>query len=117
MRVAEILRYSLKPSVIVQNFTGEINQKKREAILDFVAELRIITEAYGYSGFLNDILRSKLIVGINDDGIQRLLTGKNTMTFQEDFDIAVGIESVPKFAGHPKKIRDRSTKCMLGHKD
>lgn len=74
--------YNLKPSIIVQRSTFYWrNQNRREFISDFVAELRTITEDCRYAAFLNDILRDKLVVEINDDAIQRrLLTEKDKMT-------------------------------------
>lgn len=46
--------------------------------------------------YLSNILRDKL-VGINDDRIQRrLLANKDTMIFQEAFNIAVDMESTSK---------------------
>lgn len=49
------------------------------------------------ASFLYDMLRDKL-VGINDDNIQRrLLAEKDTMMFQETFNIAVVMELASNF--------------------
>lgn len=67
-----------------------------KSIWNFVVEHRSLNKYCCFSAFLDDMLRDKL-VEINDDRVQRrLLANKDTMTFQEAFNIAVCMESTSK---------------------
>ena len=50
-----------------------------------------------FGTFLDEMLRDKLVVGVNDDNIQRrLLTKRDTVTFNEALNIAVNMDSTSK---------------------
>ena len=50
-----------------------------------------------FGTFLDEMLRDKLVVGVNDDNIQRrLLAEWDTITFNEVLNIAVNMESTSK---------------------
>lgn len=81
------------------------NRQPGESITDYVAELRSMCEDCRFGTFLDEMLRDKLVVGVNDNNIQRrLLAEKDTITFNEAFKIAVNIESASKH------LRDIQTK-------
>ena len=86
--------FSPKPSVIVQRtkfYTR--NRQLGESITDYVAELRSMCEDCRFGTFLDKMLQDKLVVGVNDDNIQRrLLPERDTITFNE----ALNIESAFK---------------------
>lgn len=90
--------FSPKPSVIVQRtkfYTR--NRQLGESITDYVAELRSMCEDCRLGTFLDEMLRDKLVVGVNDDNIQRrLLAEKDTITFNEALNIALNMESASK---------------------
>lgn len=61
------------------------NHQWRESILDFVAEFWNLSKNYHFATLLDNRLRDELVMGINDNRIQRrLLAEKDTMTFQEN---------------------------------
>ena len=84
-----------KPSVIVSRF--KFNSRYRtvgESISNYVVELRKLAGKCEFGTTLNDMLRDRLVCGINDDNIQvKLLAEKGTMTFENAYEIAVAMES------------------------
>ena len=59
-----------RPSLIVERFTFHSrNRKDGESVAAYVAELRKLTEHCGFGDTLNDMLRDRLVCGINDGGI------------------------------------------------
>ena len=123
--------YDPKPSPIVERF--KFNSRVRrpgESISTFISELRSLAEHCEYGSSLDDMLRDRLVCGINDTQIQRRLLAKKDLTFQLAREEALGQkvaalnlqtllktqESVPelKEAVHTKFPR-QSRRCS--HKD
>ena len=71
--------YDPKPSFIVQRFKFYNRVRAPgESIAAFVASLRKIAVHCEYKDILKDMLRDRLVCGVNHDGIQwKLLTEKN----------------------------------------
>ena len=66
--------FSPKPSIIVQRFKFNSRCRQQgEGIAKFVAELRHIAQCCGYDATLEDMLRDRLVCGVNDARIQRRL--------------------------------------------
>ena len=61
----------------------------------FVAELTKLTEYCEYGESLNDMLRDRLVCGINHERTQqlRLLSEGSTLTLEKALDIALSLES------------------------
>ena len=60
----------------------------------FVAELRKLTEYCEYGESLNDMLRDRLVCGINHERTQqRLLSGGSTLPLEKALDIALSLKS------------------------
>ena len=86
-----------KPSAIVQRF--RFNSRTRhagESIAAFVAELRQLAEHCEYGNILNDMLRDRLVCGIDDSRIQRRLLAEPQLTFDKAFEISMASESAEK---------------------
>ena len=67
----------------------------------FVAELRKLTEYCEYGESLNDMLRDRLVCGINHERTQqRLLSGDSTLTLEKALDIALSLESAISQGGY-----------------
>ena len=65
-----------------------------ESVSMFVAELRKLMEYCEYRELLNDMLRDRLVCGINDERTQQCLLSKgSTLTLEKAFDIALSVES------------------------
>ena len=92
--------YSPKPSVIVERFKFHSRYRKAgESIPNYIAELRKLTEDCNFcENCLPDLLRDRLVVGINDETIQKRLLSESTLDFQKAKDIAVGMDSAAKNA-------------------
>lgn len=83
-----------KPSVIVQRFKFHTHSHKSGVtVAAFVAELRQLSEHCEFGAVLEDMLRDRLVCGINDDGIHRRLVGEATLTFRRALEIAQAMET------------------------
>ena len=88
-----------KPSEIVQRFKFNSRfRKEGESVATYVAELRQLTEHCNFGGVLEDMLRDRLVCGINDDRIQRRLLSETTLNFKKAYEMAVGMETAAKNA-------------------
>ncbi|XP_048860098.1 uncharacterized protein K02A2.6-like isoform X1 [Brienomyrus brachyistius] len=83
-----------KPSVIVQRFKFHSHFRKQgQSVANFVAELRQLSEHCDFGAVLDDMLRDRLVCGINNEAIQRRLLGETPpLTFKKAFDISQGME-------------------------
>ena len=71
--------YELAPSPIIQRFKFNTRtRQKGESVAEFVATLRDITQHYEYGTILNEMLRDRLVCGVNHSAIQRKLLGEKT---------------------------------------
>ncbi|CAI5686860.1 unnamed protein product [Oreochromis niloticus] len=92
-----------KPSVIVQRFKFHTHSHKPGvSVAAYVTELRQLSEHCEFGGVLDDMLRDRLVCGINDDGMQRRLLGEPTLDFKKALEIAQAIETA---ANNTKDIR------------
>ena len=63
-----------KPSVIQKRFRfNSLNRKEGESVADFVTELRRLSTDCAFGDTLSDMLRDRLVCGINEEKIQRRL--------------------------------------------
>ena len=66
--------YQPKPSIIVERFNFHSRYRKQgESVATFVAELKRLSEHCGFADTLSDMLRDRLVCGINDKRLQRRL--------------------------------------------
>ena len=88
-----------KPSVIVQRFVLHSRLRKGgESVAAFVAELRRLSEHCGFGDTLPDVLRDRLVCGIDDGRIQRRLLSEPDLALKKAFDIAQAMESAERNA-------------------
>ena len=89
--------YSPKPSIIVQRckFNTQYRQQG-ESIAKFVAELRHIAQFCGYDAALEEMLRDRLVCGVNDPRIQKRLLPETELTLKKAFELAQAIEMAEK---------------------
>ena len=86
-----------KPSMIVQRDTFHTRSRKdHESVATYVAGLRKLTEYCEFGDTLNDMLRDRLVCGINDKRMQRRLLSEPELTYQKAFDLAQAMESAEK---------------------
>lgn len=95
-----------KPSVIVQRFKFHTHSRKQGvSVPAFVAELRALSEHCEFGDVLNDMLRDRLVCGINDDSIQRRLLSEAKLTYKKALEIAQAMETA---ANNSKDIQQAS---------
>ena len=88
-----------KPSAIVQRFKFNTRfRKPGESIASYVAELRNISEHCDFQNTLEEMLRDRLVCGINDEQIQRRLLAESTLDFKKAMKIATSMETAIKNA-------------------
>ena len=75
--------YDLKPSIMVERF--QFNTRERvqgESIAVYVATLRKLGEHCVYGDSLNEMIRDRLVCGVNHDTIQPRLLAEKEFTFE-----------------------------------
>ena len=87
------MKNHLQSRPLVERFTFHSrNRKDGESVAVYVAELRKLTEHCGFGDTLNDMLRDRLVCGINDGGIHRLLSEPD-LTYKKSLDLAQAMEA------------------------
>ena len=85
------------PSEIVERYRFHTRiRHEGEAVSTFVAELHSLARYCKFGASLNDLLRDRIVCGINDENIQRRLLVEKTLTLDSALDIAVGMERARK---------------------
>ena len=101
-----------KPNVIVERFKFHSRgRQETESVSRYVAELRKMSEHCNFGGPLDDMIRDRLVCGVNNDRIQRRLLTEPELTYQKAVDIALAFESTAKHVqdlGVKNSIEDRS---------
>lgn len=91
--------FSPKPSEIVQRYQFDSRSRQpTETVSEYVAELRRLAHDCNYGVSLEQMLRDRLVCGLNDDRIQRRLLSETDLTFDKAFRIAVAAETASKNA-------------------
>ena len=83
------------PNIIAERFAfNSRNRNPSESVSKYVAELKRLSQDCDYGGSLNDMLRDRLVCGINDLSIQRkLLSEGSSLTFDNALKIALSMEA------------------------
>ena len=72
------------------------NQKEGEAMAQYLAELRKLTEHCDFRDNLEEALRDRLVCGIVSIPIQKRLLAEKDLTLQKTMEIAQGMEAAMK---------------------
>ena len=67
-----------------------------ESTTQFVAELRALAQYCNFGASFTDLLRDRIICGINDDHVQRRLLLEKALTFEKALELAVSLETAKK---------------------
>lgn len=82
------------PSEIVQRYKFNSRfRREGESVATFVSELRSLAEFCNFGATLDNMLRDRLVCGINADHIQRRLLSEEKLTFKKAMDTAVALET------------------------
>ena len=91
--------FNPKPSVIVQRLKFHTRTRlPGESVAAFMAQLRQLSEFCEFGDKLNEMLRDRLVCGINDSRIQRRLLSEPELTPKKGFELAQALETVDKDA-------------------
>ena len=89
--------FTPKPSEIVERFKFHSrNRNEGEGVAAYIAELRKLTEHCNFGETLPEMLRDRLVCGINDKKIQRRLLAERELTLKKAEEIALGEELAAK---------------------
>ncbi|KAL6471846.1 hypothetical protein MHYP_G00204960 [Metynnis hypsauchen] len=96
--IAELKKhFNPTPSEIVQRFKFNSRiRKSGESIAEFVAELRKLALHCDYKDALSEMLRDRLVCGVNDDRMQWRLLSETKLTFDKALELCQAIESASK---------------------
>ncbi|KAL6461145.1 hypothetical protein MHYP_G00311110 [Metynnis hypsauchen] len=99
IELVELLKahYNPKPSEIVQRFKfNSRNRKPKESVSEYVAVLRELAQHCNYGDKLTEMLRDRLVCGIEDDRMQRRLLAEPELTYDKALKLAQAIETASK---------------------
>ena len=111
--------FSPTPSPIVCRFKFHSRcRQPGESVAVFVSQLRSLSENCGFGDTLEDMLRDRVVCGIQDDGIQRRLLAESDLKFAKAVELAQSMETAarnvkelqgpPPATGTPKASRGTS---------
>ena len=89
--------YDPAPSMIVQRY--QFNSRTRahdESIASYVASLRQLAEYCNYKDTLPDMLRDRIVCGVNHQGMQRRLLAEKDLTYEKAIELAKSMEAAEK---------------------
>lgn len=89
--------FSPKPSEVVcrYKFYTRIRQPG-ESVAAFVSELRKLAENCNFNTYLTDMLRDRLVCGVADERIQRLLLMEKDLTLDKAYKVCIAEEAASK---------------------
>ena len=106
--------FSPKPSEIVERFKFHSrNRKDGEGVATYVAGLRKLTEHCNFG----EMIRDRLVCGINDEKIQRRLLAERELTFKKAVDISLAFESALKYVVDIKTEATPSNVHRVNHRE
>ena len=91
--------YEPTPSPIVQRY--KFNSRSRapnESIAAYIAALRELAEHCKYGTSLPEMLRDRLVCGVNHEGIQKKLLSVKDLTYDSAYSLALAIEAAEQDA-------------------
>ena len=100
------------PSDSVQRYMFNTRIRKQgETIALYVAELRRLAEHCNYGDSLNEMLRDRLVCGVNDNRLQRRLLAEANLTFKKPYEIVQAMEAAERSA---KELQGTAADCVHG---
>ena len=89
-----------KPSVTVARFQFNMCvRKSHQAVTEYIAELRRLTEHCNFGVTLNDMLKDRLVCGVNDAHMQKRLLADDDLTFDRAQKLCLSMEAASRDAG------------------
>ena len=86
-----------RPSSIVYRFKFNCRFRKQgETIQQYVAELRSLSEHSDFRDQLEEMMRDRLVCGVNDERIQRRPLAESRLDFKKALELATAMEIADK---------------------
>ena len=83
-----------QPSVTVARFRFfSCSRRQSESVQEFVARLRQLSRDCKFETFLEEMIRDRLVCGVNSDSIQRRLLAEADLTLKQAIDLSVAMET------------------------
>ena len=83
-----------QPSVTVARFRFfSCSRRQSESVQEFVARLRQLSRDCKFETFLEEMIRDRLVCGVNSDSIQRRLLAEAELTLKQAIDLSVAMET------------------------
>lgn len=101
--------YTPKPSVIMQRY--KFNSRLRqpgESISAYAAALRNLTEHCNFGDTINEMIRDRFVVGIEEERIQRRLLSETTLTLEKAIQMAESMSLADKELKYIKRTTEQS---------
>ena len=91
--------YNPAPLMIVERFRfNTCIRQPGESVATFIAELRHLTRYCNFGDLLKDMLRDRLVCGIDNGPMQRRLLAETNLTLDKAVEIALAMESADRNA-------------------
>ena len=104
------------PLEIVKRFKFHTRiRKPGESVSTFIDQLRSLAEFCNFGAVLEDMLRDRLVCGINDEAIQRRLLGESQLTYRKAMEIAQNQERAEKNVKELRASSKRETESQRVH--
>ena len=101
------------PSEIVERFKFHSRVRKAgESIATFVSELRSLSEYCNFGGTLDDMIRDRLVCGVNDSAIQKRLLAEPGLTYEKAVELALSAETA---AQSVRELRAKPEGGLFSH--
>ena len=86
-----------EPSEVIQCYKFHTKVHSHgQSVSEFVAELRELSEKCKFGDQLEDMLRDRLVCGVDDPVIQKRLLQEKTLQFKKAFELAQALEAAAK---------------------
>ena len=91
--------YQPTPSITVQRYKFHTRARQmNETVPEYVSELKKLAEKCDFKDSLNDMLKDRLVCGINDEKIQKRLLIETDLTFEKAYNTAVARNLLKKMS-------------------
>ena len=102
--------YDPPPSVTMQRYKFNTHiRNAKGTVADYVAALREIAQHCEYKDSLQDLLRDRLVCGVNHEGITNRLLAEKKLTYDKAMELAQAIESAERDTKQLKAAQATST--------
>ena len=102
--------YDPPPSVTMQRYKFNTRiRSAKETVADYVAALREIAQHCEYKDSLQDMLRDRLVCGVNHEWITNRLLAEKKLTFDKALELVQAIESAERDTKQLKAAQTTST--------